>query len=233
MTKHAQLSLNVLLPDDETFASFYAAQNQTVIDAVQACASGSGNPLLYLFGPQGAGRTHLLHAACAQATQADRQASYIPLEKYAQLSPSILDGLENLSLVCLDNIDAIAGESVWEEAIFDLYNRIVEKRRAHLLVSGRQSPKHLGLALPDLISRLDWSTNYKLAPLSDSEKLAAMQHRAHLRGFELTDEVGQFLLKRLSRDMRTLFETLDQLDLASIEAKRKLTIPFVKSALSL
>ncbi|MBA1845318.1 DnaA regulatory inactivator Hda, partial [Escherichia coli] len=54
-----------------------------------------------------------------------------------------------------------------------------------------------------------------------------------LRGFELPEDVGRFLLKRLDREMRTLFMTLDQLDRASITAQRKLTIPFVKEILKL
>ena len=45
--------------------------------------------------------------------------------------------------------------------------------------------------------------------------------------------MGRFLLKRLDREMRTLFVTLDQLDQASISAQRKLTIPFVKETLTL
>lgn len=74
---------------------------------------------------------------------------------------------------------------------------------------------------------------YKLQPLSDEEKLLALQLRGKLRGFELPEDVGRFLLKRLDREMRTLFMTLDQLDRASITAQRKLTIPFVKEILGL
>ena len=69
--------------------------------------------------------------------------------------------------------------------------------------------------------------------LSDEDKLQALQLRARLRGFELPEDVGRFLLKRLDREMRTLFMTLDQLDRASITAQRKLTIPFVKEILKL
>ena len=57
--------------------------------------------------------------------------------------------------------------------------------------------------------------------------------RAKLRGFELSKEVGRFILKRLDRQMRTLFDMLDRLDHASIVAQRKLTIPFVKDILRL
>ncbi len=65
------------------------------------------------------------------------------------------------------------------------------------------------------------------------KKILALQLRAKLRGFELPEDVGRFVLKRLDREMQTLFKTLDELDRASIVAQRKLTIPFVKDILEL
>jgi len=132
-----------------------------------------------------------------------------------------------------DNIEGIAGDDEWEAAVFHLYNRILETGRTRLFITGDRPPRQLNLSLPDLASRLDWGQIYKLQPLSDEEKLQALQLRAKLRGFELPEDVGRFLLKRLDREMRTLFMTLDQLDRASITAQRKLTIPFVKEILGL
>ena len=153
---------------------------------------------------------------------------YVPLDKRAYFVPEVLDGMEQLALVCIDNIECIAGDEEWEMAIFNLYNRIPETGRTRLFITGDRPPRQLNLRLPDLASRPDWGQIYKLQPLSDEEKLLALQLRGKLRGFELPEDVGRFLLKRLDREMRTLFMTLDQLDRASITAQRKLTIPFVK-----
>ncbi|KJU64143.1 DNA replication initiation factor [Salmonella enterica subsp. enterica serovar Heidelberg str. CFSAN00327] len=139
--------------------------------------------------------------------------------------PEVLDGMEHLSLVCIDNIECVAGDELWEMAIFDLYNRILESGKTRLLITGDRPPRQLNLGLPDLASRLDWGQIYKLQPLSDEDKLQALQLRARLRGFELPEDVGRFLLKRLDREMRTLFMTLDQLDHASITAQRKTDDP--------
>lgn len=157
----------------------------------------------------------------------------MPLDKRAYFVPEVLDGMEQLALVCIDNIECIAGDEEWEMAIFNLYNRILETGRTRLFITGDRPPRQLSLRLPDLASRLDWGQIYKLQPLSDEEKLLALQLRGKLRGFELPEDVGRFLLKRLDREMRTLFMTLDQLDRASITAQRKLTIPFVKEILGL
>ena len=69
--------------------------------------------------------------------------------------------------------------------------------------------------------------------LNDEQRLLALQQRAHLRGLEVSLEVGQFLLLRLPRDSQALFSALVQLDKASLSLKRKLTIPLVKSILKL
>ena len=229
----AQLSLPLYLPDDETFASFYSGENSSLLAAWQGALQQEHGTYIYFWSREGGGRSHLLHAACAELSQRGEAVGYVPLDKRAYFVPEVLDGMEQLSLVCIDNIECIAGEEEWEMAIFNLYNRILETGRTRLLITGDRPPRQLNLRLPDLASRLDWGQIYKLQPLGDEDKLLALQLRSKLRGFELPEDVGRFLLKRLDREMRKLFMTLDQLDRASITAQRKLTIPFVKEILSL
>jgi DnaA family protein len=230
----AQLSLAVQLPDDETFVSFYPGHNAHLITALKNAAIGQGSPFLYFWGPKGAGRSHLLHATCAEVNARDAAAAYLPLDQFERLDPGMLDGLEALPLVCLDNLEAIAGNAEWERSLFDFYNRWRERGQpGSLVVTGSSAPRKLGLQLPDLASRLDWGVNFHLDELDDEGKLSALQLRAELRGFKLPIDVGRFLLNRLSRDMRTLLSTLNLLDNASFRAKRKLTIPFVKEIIGL
>ena len=133
-----------------------------------------------------------------------------------------------MPLLCLDNLDAVAGNRMWEESLFNLFNRWKETSRGSLIMSASTAPRKLGLCLPDLASRLDWGVSFQLHELDDEGKLGALQLRAALRGFKLPVDVGRFLLNRLSRDMRMLLQTLDTLDNASLHAQRKLTIPFIK-----
>ena len=170
---------------------------------------------IYIWSREGAGRSHLLHAACAELSARGDAVGYVPLDKRTWFVPEVLEGMEHLSLVCIDNIECVAGDEPWEMAIFNLYNRILESGKTRLLITGDRPPRQLNLGL------------------SDEDKLQALQLRAKQRGFELPEDVGRFLLKRLDREMRTLFDTLDQLDRASITAQRKLTIPFVKDILKL
>ncbi|MEC5318095.1 DnaA inactivator Hda [Brenneria populi subsp. brevivirga] len=229
----AQLSLPLYLPDDETFSSFYPGENASLLAAITAALHQEHGSYIYFWSREGGGRSHLLHAACADLSHRGQAVGYVPLDKRAYFVPDVLEGMEHLALVCIDNIESIAGDEAWEMAVFNLYNRIQETGRARLLITGDRPPRQLNLHLPDLASRLDWGQIYKLQPLSDEEKGEALQLRAKLRGFELPEDVSRFLLKRLDREMRTLFMTLDQLDRASITAQRKLTIPFVKEILGL
>ncbi|MBL1378693.1 DnaA inactivator Hda [Zobellella iuensis] len=229
----AQLALAVQLPDDETFASFYPGDNAQLITALKNAAIGQGDEVLYFWGHRGSGRSHLLHATCAEVNASGEAAAYIPLDRHRQMSPRMLEGMELLPLVCLDNLDAIAGMAEWERAVFNFFNRRRERPVGSLLVGAVGAPRNLGLTLPDLASRLDWGVAYQLKPLDDEGKLSALQLRAELRGFKLPTDVGRFLLNRLSRDMRTLLAALDLLDNASFQAKRKLSIPFAKEILGL
>ncbi|OTQ71853.1 MULTISPECIES: DnaA inactivator Hda [unclassified Gilliamella] len=224
----SQLPLPFILPNNETFDSFYVGDNQLLFDSLQTLLDREGFNVFYIWSASAAGRTHLLHASSQ-----NKLASYIPLKQHVLLVPEILQGLDNYDLVCLDDIDVIAGHRDWEEAIFDLFNRLSEKNVSKLLITACAPPKQIPFILPDLASRLMWGQVYKLKELSDDDKLKALQLRAKLSGFDLSTEVGLFLLKRVNRDMRTLLSLMEEFEVATLAQQRKLTIPFIKHILDL
>jgi len=230
--------LALKFPDDETFASFYPGQNYSVLTQLKNSVVGLGEPVLYMWGEAGSGRSHLLHALCSEVDERGDSVAYIPLQHYQGMTLDIFENMEQITLVCIDDIEAIAGNEKWEKALFDFYNRWSDNKEnrssgASLVLCASDLPKQLGIKLNDLVSRLEWGACYHLTPLNEEDKLGALQLRAQLKGMKLPVDVGRFLLNRLSRDMNTLLDTLDQLDNASLEAKRKLTIPFVKEVLVL
>lgn len=231
--KPVQLPLGVRLRDDATFANYYPGANAAALGYVERlCDADAGwtENLIYLWGNTGVGRSHLLQAACLRFEQLGEPALYLPLDEVAMLGPELLDNLEQYELVCLDDLDAITGKADWEEALFHLFNRLRDAGR-RLLLAASASPRELGIQLPDLQSRLSLSLVFQLQELSDEDKLRALQLRASRRGLHLTDEVGRFILTRGARSMSALFELLEQLDQASLQAQRKLTIPFLKETL--
>ncbi len=231
--KPIQLPLGIRLRDDATFANFYPGANAAALGYVERICSpeaGWSDELIYVWGNAGVGRSHLLQAACLRVEQRGELAIYLPLADVAEYGPALLDNLEQSELVCLDDLDAVAGDPVWEEALFHLFNRLRDSGR-RLLLAADASPREITVQLADLKSRLSLSLVFQLQELSDEDKLRALQLRASRRGLSLPDDVGRFILTRGVRNMSALFDLLDRLDQASLQAQRKLTIPFLKQTL--
>lgn len=225
-----QLPLPITLDDGATFDNFHAGPNAAVVDSLKRAALAGGTPVLFLHGSDGTGKSHLLQAACRAALTAGRRAGYLPMGQAVLLDPSAVENFERYQLVCIDDVQRIAGSEPWQRALLTLIDALKQKG-ACFVASARSAPAGIKRFLPDLVSRLSWGPVYQLAPLMDADKIAALQQRAARRGFELPEEVGTFLLSRLQRDMSTLCSTVDSLDAASLAAQRKLTVPFVKSFL--
>jgi DnaA family protein len=158
---------------------------------------------------------------------------YLPLKELSKYPPAeVLEGIDQLELICIDDIEAIVGDRAWEEALFHLFNQLRDQNK-HLVVASHKAPRELLLNLKDLHSRLQWGTVLHISPLDESDKQAAIQVRATQLGIELPDDVATFLLRRVNRSPGDLFAIISMLDKASLINQRKLTIPFVKQALSL
>ncbi|MDX1810510.1 MAG: DnaA regulatory inactivator Hda [Gammaproteobacteria bacterium] len=223
-----QLSLSIGLRDDASFDNFFPGENTVAVKHLENILSSlQSEGSVYLWGHEASGKTHLLQALCHQATSLELSAAYLPLSQWRELDVAMLEGLENYAIVCIDDVDAIAGNVDWEQALFHLYNQIFSKG-THLVVSASSSLQDSPLQLPDLKSRLSWGIVFQIKELSEEDKVLALQHRAHRRGLELPENVAQYLLRRYSRDMNSLLDILNRLDEASLVAKRKLTVPFVK-----
>jgi DnaA family protein len=229
-----QLTLPIHPPDASSFENFYTDRHNTILlHFLKKFSLKTGEPYIYIWGNSGAGCTHLLHACCHAAQQQGFSVAYLPLGTIQKTSsPEILQGLEAVDMVCIDELESIATEILWQESLFHFYNRMQEQRQ-HLVIAAKNVPHHLNFSLQDLVSRLAGGVLFQVRELDDSERLVALQQRARLRGLEFSDEVGQFLLLRLPRHSKALFSVLEQLDRASLSLKRKLTIPLVKTILDL
>ena len=225
----SQLPLPVRLRDEATLANFLAtAAMKPLLGALRAQATGSGDAVIYLHGPRGSGKSHLLQASCHLA---GRDAQYLPLAELAGYpARDVLQGMESLQLVCLDDLHAVLGREDWELALFNLYNGAREQG-CRLLLAAEAAPRALALGLEDLRSRLAWGGVFQLNPASDEQKAAILVFRAAQRGIALGPEVANYIVARASRDMEALLALLDDLDHASLVEKRPLSIPFTRRVL--
>jgi DnaA family protein len=222
-----QLPLSVRLRDTARLASFVAGGNREVFELVAAGPLAAPR-VLWLWGRPGTGKTHLLQAACAAVARDGGSASYIDLATAA--TPGWLEGCENLDLVCLDGLEAVAGDAGWNDAIFRLHT-LMQDGATRLYTTSTAPPASIAFRLPDLRSRLLAASVHQLHELDEAGQAEALRRRAAGRGLELSTEGALYLVHRLPRDMHSLCAVLDRLDEASLVAQRRLTVPFLRQAL--
>jgi DnaA family protein len=226
---HPQLNLALSLKDEATFDNFLAPADSVRAQACGALLNPGGENLIYLWGSADSGRCHLLQAACHHQLHNNSAAQYLPLAEIAGLDPqALLASLDELPLVCLEGLEAVADNLGWEKALFNLFNGI-KARGGLLVVTANCAPRDLPLGLPDLKSRLASGLTYHLRAYTDSEKLAIVRFRAGRLGLDMSEEAAGFILNRGERGLEDLLARLRQLDVASLRAQRRVTIPFIKA----
>lgn len=220
-----QLTLRVSLSDHASFDNFLAADNVEAVHAVRdfaECGIGS----MFVYGVSSCGKTHLLYAAQKSALSKGRNAGYFSLRDSGAIrDPGGL--VDNWDLVCVDDVEVAAGRLEWESLLFSVIERQRQTGGA-LLAAGNAPVRALGFSMQDLASRLAGGPCYRLRALNDEQKKQAMRLRARLRGFELPDEVTEYIMKRFSRDAAALFSLLDRIDQASLSTHRRITVALVK-----
>lgn len=224
-----QLPLGISLRHPRSFSNFIAGRNAALVAMLRDLLCRRSAGVVYLWGAGGTGKSHLLEACCGDASMRGRPVAYLPLAS-SQLEPDMLTGLADIELLCIDDVHRAAGDVAWEEALFHLYNQ-AEQAACPMVVSASVAPRTPAWRLPDLASRLTAAVVWRLRALADGERREALQLHARERGFELSDEVVTFVMKRLRRDMASLSAFLERLDESSLAAQRRVTVPFVKALL--
>jgi DnaA-homolog protein len=225
-----QLPVSFEFRANQTFDDYYPGCNQEIIQHLKATAQGTGEPFIFLWGEQGFGKSHLLQACCQEASRQNTRVFYLDLSNHINGNTQLISDLDNIELACIDNIDFIAGNAEWELACFNLFNR--QREQQHRLLMSASCPMHyINLHLADLKTRFNWGLSLKIQPLDDDDKIAALIHKSQRMGIELAPQAARFLLSRFDRSLASLWLMLDKLDWASLAAKRKLTIPFLKQVL--
>ncbi len=217
-----QLLLDIAPAPKPTLDNFVPGRNIELLTALHTLPDGaSGKRSLYLWGPPGSGRTHLLRATADHFSQRGLNVRNANGKDW--------EGLNACDLVVVDDVEKLDEAS--QIALFNLFNQLRETGRA-LLISGPCAPIQLDLR-DDLRTRLGWGLVYQLLALDDAEKTLALQRHAAERGFQLSAEVVDYLLRHVRRDLPTLMSMLDALDEWALTAKKPVTVPLLRQLLQL
>ena len=227
---NAQLPLALRWPAQQRLETFVVGDNAAAVALVRQAAINGDSPWVFASGPAGCGKTHLLIAACAAASEHDRNAQYLSLAKLSGDRAAAIRAFGGNNLLALDDIAAIAGDATAEHALFDLYNRS-KMEKSTLLFAAPAPPGQVGIELPDLVSRLSACVQATLKPLDDAARREAVRQRAQARGLMLDDPVLDWLFARTQRDLGSLTALIERLDRESLAAKRRITVPFLRQLL--
>lgn len=214
-----QMILDIAPAPAPTLDSFVSGRNGELLVSLYALANGSNRDhFIYLWGETGCGCSHLLTAVLAAARREGRVA--------VRFDPS-LEAADN-ALVVIDDVHRLDADA--QIALFNLHNRL-RAGSGSLLASGDAAPAQLSLRA-DLKTRLAAGLIYHVHGLNDAEKAAALRGHADARGFRLSQEVADYLLRHAERDMPSLLALLDALDRYSLANRRAITVPLLRELLN-
>ena len=209
MSSSHQLTLDLIAPPKPSLDNFVVGRNAEVMAALRAVAAGTGEKFVFLWGDPGAGRTHLLQALDAG------------------VQPAAVPGFDpQQRLYVVDDIDRC--DPVQQQRLFNLLNEIRADGSARFVGAGNAAPMHLALR-DDIRTRLAWGLVYPLHSLSDQEKAHALVAHAALRGIALPDDVVDYVLTHMPRDMRTLVAIVNALDTYALSVRKAITVPLVRA----
>lgn len=225
-----QLPLPLRLRDGNTFDTFLSRAAPEAYAAVRRLLDGL-EARVWLWGAPSSGRTHLLEAAVTEFASRKLPVAFVPLGTGQHHGPEVLEGVgEAAALVCLDDVECVAGDPGWEEALFNLHNDLHD-RGGCLLVSASAPPLSTPFRLKDLSSRMSLSLSAGIVLPDDATRKAILFHRAAARGLDLPADAADYLMTRTSRRMVDLLALLERLDRAALVHQRRLTVPFVRQVL--
>lgn len=229
-----QMPLKIGLRDDATFETFVTEQESLAValNSMQSSLVKGGGNAFYLFGQPGAGKTHLLQAACRFVTEQGQASVYMPFgDESLPLIPDVLIGLEQTPLVCLDDMSDMMGNQKWELALANLLTKSTVQGHT-VILSGHQPINDWSIVTSELAKALMNVLPIEMKALEEKEEvISALQRHSLKLGFELPNEVGNYLVKQFSLDLQELLAVLKMLEQATLVEKRRMTLPFVKQTL--
>ena len=229
MSNPRQLALQIQINERASLNNFFVSKNnnKTIQVLKNILFSSDSGAQIFIDDLGSNGKSYLLQAICNDFSESNNSSIYIPMEEAINLDPSILEGVSELNLICIDDVDLINNRREWEIALFNLINECYEKE-CFLLLSGSINKLE---AIPDLVSRIKKMETLRLEAINDDELLEAAQAISKNLNIEISDKNMNYLINNSKRDIKTIFRTLSQLERESLERKKSIGLNLIKEVI--
>ena len=201
------------------FDKFLGTENAELVYVLQH----KHDPFIYVWGEEGAGKSHLLRAWVAQALDAGKKAVYID----AAATP-LTEAAFEAEYLAIDQIEKLGNEE--QALLFAVFNRFRNSGKGFLLLSSEHTPQQLVIR-EDLRTRMAYCLVYEVKPLTDQEKIDALVSMAAARQVTIDPEIFEYLLNHWRRDMDSLMQMLDPLDNYAVTMGKRITLPLLRQLL--
>ena len=223
-----QLALQIQINERASLNNFFVSKNniKTIQILKNILLSSNKGTQVFIDDLGSNGKSYLLQALCNDFSNSNNSSIYIPIQKAIKLDPSILEGISQLNLICIDDVDQI-NKREWEIALFNLINECYEKE-CFLLLAGRINKLEV---IPDLVSRIKKMETLRLEPINDDELFEATLAISKNLNIEISDKNMNYLINNSKRDIKTIFRILSQLEKESLERKKSIGLNLIKEVI--
>ena len=220
-----QLGLPISLNTSMLLENF--VENEELLRSINQLFFDENSSEVFIYGGSGQGKTHVLQGAVLKALEMDKNAIYLDCSE--TFHEHILDFIDQIDFISFDNVHLISSEN--QEVFFDLYNR-GRQNQIFILVSADSLPSDLDV-MKDIKTRLSLAAVYKLKELDDDLIIQVLNAQMSDRNLSVDPKIYKYLFKNYSRDLKSLLFIMDELDKASLQAKKAISISFVRKFLNL
>lgn len=214
-----QLIFDFAAHDYPSFDKFLGTENAELVYVLRH----KHGQFIYVWGEEGAGKSHLLQAWVAQALEAGKNAAYIDAA-----SIPLTDAAFEAEYLAVDQVEKLGNEE--QALLFSIFNRFRNSGKGFLLLGSEYTPQQLVIR-EDLRTRMAYCLVYEVKPLTDQEKIDALASMAAARQVTVDSEIFEYLLKHWRRDMDSLMMMLDTLDNYAVTMGKRITLPLLRQLL--
>jgi len=233
------------LNPDYTFDNFVVGPSNRLAHASCVAVSQSlGNTYnpLFLYGNSGLGKTHLLHAVCCEVRQRSDSAviQLLSCEEFVNrfiraIQEGNLAGFQSqfrtVDALVIDDVQFLREREQSQQEFFHTFN-VLYNNGKQIVLSADSPPGKIPSLEERLITRFNWGLVARIDPPSYETRVAIVQKKAHLRDLSISDEISEYIARKVQANIRELEGALTALYALATTTGEQITLELAQTALN-